>query len=148
MSFLYLAILIPFAGLVYAGFVSWLKYRQHLAMLTVLKAYAERGDEPPAEVLAALTKGFALSEPGVNAPNKWSAHCVEPSAAEAAAKQQGPAHYWSLVGLFAMFAAGFGYAAYLDGPSGMPFMIVAFTMGGVGLWALIMAIALSHASKK
>ena len=129
---------IPLGGMVYAGFTSFLKYRQHRAMLDVLKVYAERGEAPPEEVLTALTKGFSLSEPGVNAPN---------SIPKGPPKIQGAAHYWSLVGLFAVFAAGFAYASWSSGPAGYPFTIVAFTMGAVAVWALIMAIAMSKQKK-
>ncbi len=125
---------VPLFGIVYAGFTSFLKYRQHRAMLDVLKVYAERGEAPPQEVLDALTNGFSLSEAGVNAPNPVSAGM---------AKAQGPIHYWSLVGLFSVFAAGFGYASWSSGPAGYPFTIVAFTMGAVAVWALVMAIGLS-----
>ena len=129
---------IPLFGIVYAGFTTWLKYRQHRAMLDVLKIYAEKGATPPEEVLTALTKGFSLAEAGVNAPNPISAG---PS------KVQGAAHYWSLVGLFSVFAAGFAYASWSSGPAGYPFTIVAFTMGAVAVWALIMAVALGRQKK-
>jgi hypothetical protein len=135
MNFLYLAMLIPTFGIFYAAFASFLKYRQHRAMLDVLKVYADKGEAPPPEVLAALTKTYSLSEPGINTPN--------PVTRSGPAKTQGPMHYWSLVGLFAVFAAGFAYAAWGTGNVMYPFAIVAFTMTAVGVWALIMAIGLS-----
>lgn len=136
MNFLYLAMLIPIFGIAYAAFTSWLKYRQHRVMLEVLKVYAERGDAPPEEVLTALSKGFSLSEPGVNAP----AYSV--SAGEA----YGPARYWSLVGLFGVLAAGFGFAYAFGGmgSGSSAFGIVALCMGAVAVWSLIMAIALRN----
>ena len=137
MNFLYIVMLIPIFGIVFAAFTSWLKYRQHRAMLEVFKIYAERGEAPPQEVLAALTKKFSLAEQGVNAPNNWGGEGNRP------VKVQGPAHYWSLVGLFGVFTAGFTYAAWFSGSSSYPFMIVAFTMGAVAVWSLIMAIATS-----
>jgi len=135
MNFLYLAMLIPIFGIFYAAFTSYLKYRQHRAMLDVLKVYADKGEAPPQEVLAALSKSHCLAEPGLNAPST-----VTPSGPP---KVQGPMHYWSLVGLFAVFAGGFAYAAWGTGDVMYPFAIVAFTMGAVGVWALIMAIGLS-----
>lgn len=125
---------IPLFGIVYAGFTSFLKYRQHRAMLDVLKVYAERGEAPPEEVLTALTKGFSLAEEGVNAPNRIP---------RGPSKAQGPMHYWSLVGLFAVFALGFGYAASISGAAATGYMIVAFTMGAVAVWALVMALFLT-----
>lgn len=132
MNFLYLAMLIPIFGIAYAAFTSWLKYRQHRVMLEVLKVYAERGDAPPEEVLTALSKGFSLSEPGMNSPG--------------AAEPQGPARYWSLVGLFGVLAAGFGFAYAFGGmgSGSSAFGIVALCMGAVAVWSLIMAIALRN----
>ena len=137
MNFLYLAMLIPIFGIGYAAFTSWLKYRQHRVMLDVLKVYAERGDTPPEEVLNALSKGFSLSEPGVNSPAYMAAPGAEP---------QGPARYWSLVGLFGVLAAGFGFAYAFGGfgSGSSAFGIVALCMGAVAVWSLIMAIALRN----
>lgn len=129
---------VPLFGIVYAGFTSFLKYRQHRAMLDVLKVYAERSETPPQEVLTALTNGFSLAEEGVNAPNRIP---TGPSNA------QGPMHYWSLVGLFSVFTAGFAFAAWGSGSLSNPFTIVAFTMGAVAVWALVMAIGLSAKKK-
>ena len=125
---------VPLFGIVYAGFTSFLKYRQHRAMLDVLKVYAERGETPPQEVLTALTNGFSLAEAGVNAPNTVSG---------GSPKVQGPVHYWSLVALFAVFAVGFGYAASISGVAATGYMIVSFTMGAVMVWALVMALFLT-----
>jgi len=129
---------VPLFGIVYAGFTSFLKYRQHRAMLDVLKVYAERGEAPPQEVLDALTNGFSLAEEGVNAPTRFGT---------GASKAQGPMHYWSLVGLFSVFTAGFAFAAWGSGSLGNPFTIVAFTMGAVAVWAMVMAIGLSVKKK-
>lgn len=135
MNFLYLAMLIPIFGIFYAAFTSYLKYRQNRATLDVLKSYAERGEAPPETVLAALSKGLSLSEPGVNAPARWD------EGAPRQPKIQGAAHYWSLVGLFSVFTAGFAYAAWMGGDTAYPFVIVAFSMGAVAVWSMIMAIA-------
>ena len=131
MNFLFVAMMVPIFGILYAAFTTYMKYRQHRAMLDVLKVYAEKGEAPPSEVLAALTKTYSLSEPGV------TAHSLN------VPKAQGPMNYWSLVGLFSVFAAGFGYASWSNGAAGYPFTIVAFTMGGVAVWALIMAVGLT-----
>ncbi|GAA0392662.1 hypothetical protein GCM10009093_19060 [Brevundimonas terrae] len=138
MIFWILVFSVPLFGIVYAGFTSFLKYRQHRAMLDVLKVYAERGEAPPQDVLTALTNGFSLAEEGVNAPNRMPTGSY---------KAQGPMHYWSLVGLFSVFTAGFAYASWSSGPAGYPFTIVAFTMGAVAVWAMVMAIGLSVRKK-
>lgn len=126
---------LPMGGLVFAGLTTYLKYRQHRAMLDVLKIYAERGEAPPEQVLAALTKGFSLAQPGVTAPNPLP---------QGPPRVQGAAHYWSLVGLFSVFTVGFAYAAWASGSYGYPFVIVAFTMGAVAVWAMIMAVAMGR----
>lgn len=128
---------VPLLGIVYSAFTSFLKYRQHRAMLEVLKVYAERGEEPPEQVLSALANGFSLTEAGVNAPAKWTAGAQRPSQA------QGPMHYWSLVGLFGVLTAGFAYASMTSGSAGFAFQIVAFTMGAVAVWSLVIALFLT-----
>lgn len=129
---------IPLLGIVYAGFTSFLKYRQNRAMLDVLKVYAERGEAPPEEVLTALTNGFSLAEEGMSAPKRIPVGTL---------KVQGAMHYWSLVGLFSVFTAGFAFAAWGSSSLSNPFTIVAFTMGAVAVWALVMAIGLSVKKK-
>ncbi len=126
---------VPLLGIAYAAFSSFLKYRQHRAMLDVLKVYAERGESPPEQVLTALSQGFSLSEAGVNAPARYEDRPARTS--------QGPMHYWSLVGLFGVFTAGFGWASFSTGGTITGYAIVAFTMGAVFIWALIMALALT-----
>jgi|GEM_PF-555971 len=130
---------LPLGGLVYAGFTSYLKYRQHRAMLDVLKVYAERGEAPPPEVLSVL----AQSSPDFEPPISLSVEVERDPDSARQMKVQGPLQYWSLVGLFAAMAAGFAYAAWASGTTGYPFVIVAFTMGAVGIWALVMAIGLT-----
>lgn len=137
MVFWLLVFSVPLLGIVYAAFTSFLKYRQHRAMLEVLKVYAERGEAPPEQFLSALANGFSLSVDGVTAPSKWD------GASSAGSKAQGPMHYWSLVGLFGVLTAGFAYASATSGSAGFAFQIVAFTMGAVAVWSLVLALYLT-----
>lgn len=137
MNFLYIAMLIPIFGLFYAAFTSWLKYRQQRAMLDVLKDYAQKGEAPPTEVLAALAKQASEGDASVKQPYEMA----RDGSGTIVSKRRDPAHYWSLVGLFAVLSAGFAYASYSDTNDGSSFAIVAFTMAAVGAWSLIMAIA-------
>ncbi len=44
------------AGVVISVSIVWMEYRRRTRALDVLRAYAERGEEPPASVIEALTK--------------------------------------------------------------------------------------------
>ena len=68
------------------------------------------------------------------------------SSASASYGSATPTNYWSLFGLFAVLASGFGIAAYMPQVFGVdagvrfPFTVVALTMGAVAVWALISAL--------
>lgn len=116
-------LIFPLVAFVAAGFGSWLRYRRHKATLDVIRTYAEKGQQPPPELLQALrsTEGD---------DDGWGG-------------TRRPTNYWSLVGLFGVMAAGFGGAAFyygVEGGPGFAFTIVAFVMGAVGVWALISAL--------
>ena len=122
-------LLLPIGGLLFAGYQSWLKYRQQKAVLDLIKTYADRGEQPP----EALVSRLDLTPP---TSQDWNAPSSGPKSA---------AHYWSLVGLFGMMAVGFGIGAAMgvDGNSGA-FVIVALVMAAVGVWSAINALFLSR----
>ena len=88
-----------------------------------------------------------LVSPDLVPPGSWLKHIWAGDDGEGAwfgdsrGRSRAPTNYWSLVGLFAMMAAGFGVAAFLgvDNGSGA-FVIVALTMAAVAVWALICAV--------
>lgn len=112
-------LIFPIFGLAMGGWHSFAHYRRQKAILDVIRTYAQKGETPPEALLSALTADEDGAQPG----------------------RRSPAHYWSLFGLFAVLAAGFGIAAwtYDFGGVGWPFGIVALVMGAVAVWALINA---------
>jgi hypothetical protein len=121
-------LIFPIGGLVFAGFQSWLKYRQQRATLDIIRTYAERGEQPPESLMARLDAQEAAS-------GDYSTKSGPRS----------PAHYWSLVGLFGVMACGFVVGAFMgiDGHSGA-FLIVALVMAAVAVWSLVNAVFLSR----
>lgn len=126
-------VLFPMAAFAFVGWTQWLNYRRQKAVLDVVRTYAEKGQEPPSEILDALAG----------------------NASDAASTRQGvrqgtAAHYWSLVGLFGLLCAGFTWAGWggrLDGGTGA-LSIVALVMGAVCLWSLICAVVLQFRGKR
>jgi hypothetical protein len=122
-------LLFPMAWFVFGGFSSWLNYRKQRETLKLLKTYADKGQEPPEALLRVLDQS-------VDSDNQAWAGASGPGR---------PANYWSLFGLFAVLAGGFGIAAYMPETFGVdigvrfPFTVVALTMGAVAVWALISA---------
>lgn len=122
-------LLFPLAWFVFGGFSSFLNYRKQRETLRLLKTYADKGQEPPEALLRVLDKPIDSDSEmwsGASTPGK-------------------PANYWSLFGLFAVLASGFGIAAYMPETFGVdmgvrfPFTVVALVMGAVAIWALISA---------
>ncbi|WP_395943489.1 hypothetical protein [Brevundimonas sp.] len=126
-------ILFPMAAFAFAGWTQWLNYRRQKALLDVVRTYADKGQEPPREILDAL----AGNAPGVGSTRQE-------------VRQGTAAHYWSLVGLFGALCAGFAWASWggrLDGGTGA-LSIVALVMGAVCLWSLICAVVLQVRGKR
>lgn len=104
---------------------SYLGYRRQRDALDLLRTYAEKGQEPPEALLKVLQR--PLDEEG------WDG--------KSAGNRQ-PTNYWSLFGLFTALSLGFLGASQLtnmDGDTGA-FLVVAFTMAAVAIWALISAL--------
>ncbi|PZO38809.1 MAG: hypothetical protein DCE92_05335 [Alphaproteobacteria bacterium] len=123
-------VLFPLAAFAFAGLGMFLRYKRQKAILDVIRSYVENGREPPASLLAQIE---TLDE----GQSGWM------SGGQGCGRT--PTNYWSLFGLFAMMAGGFGIAALMgvDGGSGA-FVIVAMTMGAVAVWALICALTLKR----
>ncbi|MBA4000561.1 hypothetical protein [Brevundimonas sp.] len=124
-------LLFPVGWFVYSGWASWLNYRRQRATLDIVRRYADSGKEVPPELMKVLDK------PIDSDAEMWG------SASYGSAR---PTNYWSLFGLFAVLAGGFGIAAYMPQVFGVdmgvrfPFTVVALTMGAVAVWALISAL--------
>lgn len=117
-------LIFPIWGLAMGAWHSAAGYRRQKAMLDLVRTYAEKGEQPPEALLAALGR----DEDG------------QP------AHRNSPAHYWSLTALFAVLAVGFGVAAwsYDFAGVGWPFGIVALVMAAVAVWSLINAMFLAR----
>jgi hypothetical protein len=115
-------LIFPIWGLAMGSWHSFANYRRQRATLEVIRTYAQKGETPPAALLAALGDTT--------------------DAGYGAARRQSPAHFWSLTGLFLVMAVGFGVAGYSYGFEGVgwPFGVVALVMGAVAVWALINAL--------
>lgn len=121
-------LLFPAAWFVFGGFSSFLNYRKQRETLKLLQTYADKGQEPPEALLKILDRPIDSDSEawGGSTPGR-------------------PANYWSLFGLFAVLASGFGIAAYMPETFGVdmgvrfPFTVVALVMGAVAIWALISA---------
>ncbi|RZJ40354.1 MAG: hypothetical protein EON87_18270 [Brevundimonas sp.] len=112
-------LIFPLFGLAMGGWHSFAQFRNQQKKLDIIKAYAMRGEQPPAALLESLGRS------------------------EAAEYGSGkPTNYWSLVGLFGVLTAGFAYMAYSSAVAGgdFAFGVVAMVMGAVTVWATICAL--------
>lgn len=127
-------VLFPLAAFAFAGLGMFLRYKRQKAILDVIRSYVENGREPPASLLAQIE----------TLDSDWLELSIDLDCT-GQGRGRTPTNYWSLVGLFAMMAGGFGIAALMgiDGGSGA-FVIVAMTMGAVAVWALICALTLKR----
>ncbi|WP_269716809.1 hypothetical protein [Caulobacter sp. NIBR2454] len=113
-------LIFPLFGFAMAGWDSWLKYRRQQSTIELLKTYAAKGDEPPAQLLQALER---------------------PQGENAGAGKSREGHLYSVV-MFGVMAAGFTYAAVTDlFGVGSAFVIVAVVMAALALASLVILIA-------
>ncbi len=124
-------LLFPLAWFIGSGWTSWLNYRRQRETLDIVRRYADSGKEIPPELMKVLDR-----------PSDPDAELLASTSYGSAT----PTNYWSLFGLFAVLAGGFGIAAYMPQVFGVdagvrfPFTVVALTMGAVAVWALISAL--------
>jgi hypothetical protein len=104
---------------------SFLGYRRQRDALNLIKTYAEKGQEPPAALLEVLQR--PLDEDGWDGKSPGNRQ---------------PTNYWSLFGLFTALGLGFLGASQLTNMDGDTdaFIVVAFVLGAVAVWALISAL--------
>lgn len=120
-------LLFPLGWFVAMGFSSMLNYRRQRDMLDLLKRYADKGQEPPAELLRAISR-HEDTEAEI-----WGSD-TEARRAERHRNWPWPAN----VALFSVLAAGFGYASYTDiYGAGEAFTIVTFVMVAMAIAFLI-----------
>ena len=113
-------LLFPLSWFVFGGFTTFLNYRRQRETLRLLKAYADKGQEPPEALLKVLDR--PIDEDGT-----WGRRCADNSGGG-----------WFSVVLFGVMAAGFGYASYTDMyGAGDAFLIVTFVLGALCLASLV-----------
>jgi len=117
-------LIFPIWGIAMGTWHSFAQYRRQKGMLDLIRTYAQKGEQPPEALLAALTADEGGNQPGYGSPT----------------------HYWSLFGLFLVLAVGFGVGGYVYDFEGVgwPFGIVGLVMGAVAIWALINAFLLGR----
>jgi len=118
----------PLGWFVAMGFSSWMNYRRQRDTLDLLRTYAEKGQEPPAELLRAITR-------------REEAEAEMWGVGESKHSSDRPWPWQSMVVMFAVLCAGFTWAHFTDlYGAGEAFAIVAFTMGAVCLAFLVSGI--------
>jgi amino acid permease len=125
-------LIFPLSWFVFGAYQSWLSYRANRDTLDLIKTYAQAGREPPAELLAKLSKrwndGDELDESD------------EDDRRSRRRRHRGYRRHntWSRVALFGCLGAGFAYASISDlYEAGPAFMIVAFVMGALAVAAAV-----------
>ena len=119
-------LLFPMAWFVVMGWSSWMNYRRHRDRLDLLRTYAEKGQEPPPELLQAVTQSDEDDYWGTR-PSGGRDHSHWP--------------WQASVVMFTVLAAGFGYATWTDlYGAGEAFTIVTFVMVAMALAFLVSGI--------
>jgi amino acid permease len=124
-------LIFPLGWFAFGAYQNWLSYRANRDTLDLIKTYAEAGREPPAELLAKLSK-------------RWN-DGDEPSEVEEDERvrrrrhrRHWRQHTWSRVALFGCLCAGFTYAAVTDlYEAGPAFVIVSFVMAALAVAAAV-----------
>lgn len=119
-------LLFPLAWFVFGGFTSFLNYRRQKDALKLIQTYAEKGQEPPAALLAMLDKP-------IDGSGMWDS-------SDDRGSRMNDGNWFSVV-LFGVMGAGFAYASYADiYGAGEAFLIVAFVLGALCLACLVSAL--------
>ena len=121
-------LLFPLGWFIAEGWQSWLKYRARQDALRLVQTYAEKGQEPPAELIRTI-----------NAPEDF----VTTGAADGA--QPSRTNWgWYQVALFGALAGGFGFMsqAGILGDEGLAdvLLIAAVVLGALALASLVAAL--------
>jgi len=125
-------LLFPLAWFVAGAFDQILRYQRHRDTLNLIRTYAEKGQEPPAELMKRLDGREAAVDDLDDSDDRYSRR--------AARRYRRGYRYggWYSVVLFGALASGFGAAASMDiFGAGEAFLIVAFVMGALFLANLV-----------
>lgn len=119
-------LLFPLAWFVFGGFSSFLNYRRQRDALKLIQTYAEKGQEPPAALLALIDKP-------IDGSGMWNSSSDKSG-------RSGDGDWFSVV-LFGVMAVGFAYASWSDiYGAGEAFLIVSFVLVALCLASLVSAL--------
>jgi len=162
------ALVIPVGGMIASTFTTWLHFRQRREALAALKAYADSGREPPAELVEILKAqaagpyvnvGVRFGPGGAPGPASWSdpsSPWADPAMwgsdryARRAARQamrmarwryREPYRRWTGVVWLAALTLGFGYAAqHSVGQTANAFLVTAIILGAATVGSVVTAV--------
>ncbi|WP_333590276.1 hypothetical protein [Brevundimonas sp.] len=120
-------LLFPMAWFVTGAVSSFLNYRRQKETLSLLRTYAEKGQEPPEALLKVLDR-----------PIDADTEFFGDAKSRRAGRGEGA---WFSVVLFGLMAAGFGYASFTDMyGAGDAFLIVTFVLAALSAACLVSAV--------
>ncbi|WP_150131406.1 hypothetical protein [Caulobacter mirabilis] len=121
-------LLFPLMGFAFGGFGMWLNYKRSRDALELIKMYAQQGKEPPAGLLAAVSRGGAY-----DAQEDWTGVPARRG------RRERRYHNGERLMTFTALAVGFGAVAWWggEGPTRLAFGVVALVMGVMAVGSLI-----------
>ena len=124
-------LLFPLGWFVASGWQSWLAYRARRDSLKLVQTYAERGQEPPADLLRSINRQDEIAEAALNG--------------DGAKRTPSRTNWgWYQVVLFGALAAGFVFMsqAGILGDQGLAdvLLIAAVVLGALALASLVAAL--------
>ncbi len=122
-------LLFPLAWFVSAGWASWLRYRRQRDTLDLIRRYADKGEQPPAELLRMIDRSVSEADSQEGRTGYGGRSDIE-------------FPWQAQMVLFIVLAGGFGYAAWTDlYGAGGAFGIVTFVMSAVAAMYLVAGLA-------
>ncbi|GAA0635134.1 hypothetical protein [Brevundimonas lenta] len=130
-------LMFPLAWFVFGGFQSFLNYRRQKDALNLIKTYADKGQEPPEQLLKVLDR--PLDEEG---------EMIWGSTKDQGGSRGNDGSWFSAI-LFGVMAVGFGYGASTDMYGARDaLIIVTFVLAGLCLACLFQALRSGRRSRK
>lgn len=115
-------LMFPLGWMIAGGFSSLLNYRRQKDTLKLIKAYVDKGQEPPESLLKVLDRPIDSDTEFFHGGR---------------GRRRGEGSWFSVV-LFGVMSVGFGYASYTDMYGAKEaFLIVSFVLGGLCLASLV-----------
>lgn len=123
-------LIFPVFGMAMGVYGMWNDQRRRRDTIELLKVYAEKGQEPPAEMLKAVAR---------SSDDMWENGGFGPD--DIVPRQRNPYGEWRNLALYLSLGAAFLFAAWFGpGSAQWAFVMVAIIMGGLAAGSLIMAL--------